>query len=314
MKVGAKAEGKVAAVLFAVPRLLHRTQTNHIHQRRLRSTFRTLEGAVNLCRAQCTGARWVEQTKTREHFLEYLQLAVLGRFMNAIDPAHSVFQQRLRNRLVGDQHRFFNRAMRLGPVARHDTRRPTVFTDLDLAFGNRKVDRAVFEAALRETSLGRRKQANLSDNFRGDAFGRVLFLGHDRARLLVRQPGVRLDHRGINTRALHPTVVPDQHFCDHDKAINAFAQRAQIGGNAFGQHRDDAVGEIHAVPAPFGFAIEFRPFAHVERDVRDCHIEPEPTIRLFNANRIVVIPGCGGVDGQKWPGTQVDATAKLLGV
>ena len=87
-------------------------------------------------------------------------------------------------------------------------------------------------------------------------------------------------------------------------AILGRTQRAQIVGNALGQHRHDAVGEIDRIAALLGFLVERGARAHVMRDVGDRDGEDEAAgigrVRIRRRmDRVVVVPGVGRIDGHE---------------
>ena len=98
-------------------------------------------------------------------------------------------------------------------------------------------------------------------------------------------------------------------------AVLAAAQRAQIVGDALGQHRHDAVGEIDRVAALQRLAVERRAGPHVVGDIgdgdgdddarRDCRVG----IRL-GIDRVVVILGVGRIDGDERQRAPVLAAAR----
>ena len=87
-------------------------------------------------------------------------------------------------------------------------------------------------------------------------------------------------------------------------AILVRAQRAEIVGDALGQHRHDAVGEIDRVAAVKRFAVERGAWPHVMRDVGDGDREDEPA-RIVGigvdrgVDRVVMVLGVGRVDGHE---------------
>ncbi len=69
--------------------------------------------------------------------------------------------------------------------------------------------------------------------------------------------------------ALHLPVFRDVEVAGHRRAVLAFLQRADVGGQFLGQHRDDAVGKIDAVAARPRLSVELRAGTDIETDVGD---------------------------------------------
>ena len=197
-------------------------------------------------------------------FFEHIELAVFGRVMNAKDAPHAVLDQTLRDRLVRDQHRLLDRAMRSRSFAGHDAAGSAIRIEFDLTLGNREVDRAFFEAQFPKTRFEFGQQVHLGDDSGLDSLRLCVFVFHDLRRLLIRKPRPRLDHCRINARTLHTSREIDVHLSNDDEPVDPFAQGAQVGGNSLGQHGHDAIREVHAVATPLRFAIECGAFAHIE--------------------------------------------------
>ena len=96
-------------------------------------------------------------------------------------------------------------------------------------------------------------------------------------------------------------------------------QRAQIVGNALGQHRHDAVGEIDRIAAHQRFAIERRAGRHVMRDIGDGDGDDEAAVIArvvvgFGMHRVVVVLGVGRIDGDQRQLAPVLAPRKRRGL
>ncbi len=123
--------------------------------------------------------------------------------------------------------------------------------------------------------------------------------------------------RWIRVRAL-AAVRCDHHPHRNRRAIDQRLQRAQIVGNAFRQHRHDAVRKINRIAALERFAIERRARAHVMGDVgdRDRDDMAAAIVRIgvrLGIDRVVVILGVGRVDGDQRDLAPVLAAARQVG-
>ena len=104
-------------------------------------------------------------------------------------------------------------------------------------------------------------------------------------------------------RALAPVRAED-HAHSERRPIFQRAQRAEVVGDAFRQHRHDPVGEIDRVPALQRLSIERRAGADIGRHVgdRDGDDEPAPVRRVGiggGVDRIVVVLGVGRIYGDE---------------
>ena len=75
-------------------------------------------------------------------------------------------------------------------------------------------------------------------------------------------------------------------------------QRANVRRQFFGQHRYDSIGEINAVAARLGLAVELGAGPHVETDVgnRDDCVPSAVAVRL-GPDRVIMIARVGRIDG-----------------
>ncbi len=88
------------------------------------------------------------------------------------------------------------------------------------------------------------------------------------------------------------------------RAVDAFAQRAEVVGDALGQHRHDAVGEIDRVAALQRLAVERRARADIGGDVGDGDGDDDAAGVLLvgvglGVDGVVMVLGVGRVDGDQ---------------
>jgi hypothetical protein len=81
-------------------------------------------------------------------------------------------------------------------------------------------------------------------------------------------------------------------------------ERAQIVGDAFRQHRNDAVRKVHRIASRLRLAVECRAGPHVMRDVGDRHRDDIAAgiCRVAvsdRMDRVVVVLGIGRIDGDE---------------
>ena len=99
-------------------------------------------------------------------------------------------------------------------------------------------------------------------------------------------------------------IGPHDHAHSQGGAGNAFLKRAQLVGNAFGQHGDDAVGEVDRVAAQIGFAVQRGAGTDVGSHVGDGDIDNEAagigfvTVG-FGIDGVVVVLGIERIDGDQ---------------
>ena len=90
-----------------------------------------------------------------------------------------------------------------------------------------------------------------------------------RLRVLIGDVGGDADNGTAEAPALQRAVPADLKVAGERGPVLAFLQRTHLGGQDFGQHRHDAVGEIDRVAAAPGVLIQRGAGAYIEADIRN---------------------------------------------
>ena len=118
-----------------------------------------------------------------------------------------------------------------------------------------------------------------------------------RKRLAVRQPRRAANHRA---RKPHRLDAPAAREIDEHRVrqpVHLRLERADAVAQPLGQHRDHAVGEIHAVAARERFPVQRAARRDVMAHVRDVDAQPPPAAgQLLHADGVVEIARVVGVD------------------
>ena len=188
------------------------------------------------------------------------------------------------------------------PLGCRDTRHLAVGIEHDLALGQIEVERLAQGAAALERGIGlpQRRQHRLEQR-RGGGIRRAVDRG---LRLLVGELGARAHHDPVQRMAQLPAVRVDHHSHREGRPVLGLAQRAQVVGDALGQHRHDAIGEIDRVAALQRLAVERRAGGNVGGDVGDGDGEYEAArVHRVGIGRcvdgVVVVLCVGRVDGDQ---------------
>ncbi len=194
----------------------------------------------------------------------------------------------------------------MGRVVHHllQMGRPPGWIEIDLHLRHLEVERALAEAA--------------GADFRREIPGAVEMLGQarfvartlqQRKRLLVGQALRAADDRAPEARATHPRLGVEFDEGGERQAIHLRLQRADAVAEPLRQHRDDAIGEIHAVAAPLRLAIERRAGRDVMRNVRDVHVQaPAAPGDRLHLDGVVEILRVVRIDREHRPRPQILAT------
>jgi hypothetical protein len=153
--------------------------------------------------------------------------------------------------------------------------------------------------------------------------GRLVQLARQRRRVAIR-PGLDAfvgkarggaHHRPREAVRLQLARGIDAHVGDEDGPVLERAQRAEVVGQALGQHRHDAVREIDGIAAALRVEVERGARTHVPGDVRDRDADAPSAaggIRL-GMDGVVEVARVGAVDRHQRQVAQVEAIAHRRG-
>ena len=222
--------------------------------------------------------------------------------MGAIDQRRLPGFQRLGRRDIGEDHEFFDQPMRVEPLGPAHALQSPLLVENQLALGQIEIERIALAALALQRLVGRPER--LQDGLE-QRLGRLVGMAVDRAlRLLVGELGGRAHQDAVEAVALLAPVGADDHAHRERGAVLARAQRAQVVGDALGQHRHDAVGEIDRIAALQRFLVERGAGPDVPGDVGDRDGQHEAAgiggvLVGRGVHRVVVVLGVGGIDGDE---------------
>ncbi len=137
-------------------------------------------------------------------------------------------------------------------------------------------------------------------------------LGEDRVDVRVRHPLLRADHGAVELLLEKPSVPVDLDLGRERQPVHARVERADPVGEALGQHRNGAAGEVDRGRPLERFAIDRRPFPDVVRDVGDVDAEAVVAVRKDrDIDGVVEVLRRLPVDGDDVPPAQIDPRADL---
>ena len=103
-------------------------------------------------------------------------------------------------------------------------------------------------------------------------------------RLAVRETRVRADHRAIEL-----SLAARRDLDGDAEPVEVRAQRAEVVGELVRQHRRDDPGDVGRERTLRGAVVERRARTDEERDVRDVHPRPDPTVLAPKRQRVVEV-------------------------
>ena len=219
--------------------------------------------------------------------------------MHAVDQRQRLLLQRLGGGDVGKNHELLDQPVRVETFRHDDAIDGAVWLEQDFALGQVEVERVALVAGALHRVIGgiKRLEDRIEQGTRG-----VVGLAVDRGlRLRVIEFRRRAHQHAMEGVRVLAAVGGDHEPHRQRAARFARHQRAEIVGDALGQHRHHAVGEIDRVAADQRVAIERGVGAYIERDVGDRDMDDEAALVIrigigFRMHRVVMILGVGRID------------------
>ena len=210
--------------------------------------------------------------------------------------------ERLGGSHIGEDHEFFDQAMRVEPLRRDDPVHRAIRFEQDLAFRQIEVERVACIARGLERPVGGIERL---DHIRQQRRGHVVRPAVDCGlRLRVGELCGGAHQHAMKAMRVFAAVGGDDHAHRECRPVLAGSQRAQIVGDALGQHRHDLVGKIDRVAARERFAVECGARPHVVGHIGDRDIDDEAAavrrVRIGpREHRVIVILGIDRIDGDQ---------------
>ncbi len=219
--------------------------------------------------------------------------------MGAIDQWRLRRLQRLGGGDIGEDHEFLDQLVRLQPFGPAHADQSALAIEDQFALGQFEIERAALRAFELDRGVSRVEwRENACEQRRARLVGAPVDRG---LRLFVRELGGRPHHHPVECVAALAPVGAENHPDREGRAVLVRTQRAEVVGDALGQHRHDAIGEIDRVAPLLSLLVERRAGADVIGDIGDCDGEDEAA-RICRVgvgdgmDGVVVVLGVGRVD------------------
>ena len=210
---------------------------------------------------------------------------------------------------VGEKHEFLDELVRNVVLHLLQPDRLTEFVETHLKLGKLEIERPGVKA--------------LAAQERGEIPGRVEFLSQGTGAawpfqngegFLVGEP-LRAANDGFReARGLNFPGLGDFGKDRKGEALDSWLQAANSITQGLGQHRNHAVGEIHAVATRLRLTIQIGLWLHIVRDIRDVDPNSPTGWRRLDIDRIVKILRVVGVDGENKMLPQILTAGGFVGV
>ena len=194
----------------------------------------------------------------RQELDEIVELLGARRVVGAIEQRRILRFQRFGGGDIGEDHEFFDQPMRFEPLRpAHVGRAAPAASSMSLRSGRSRSSgsrrsRSIFDHAHRPPRAASARFPAAAPS------SRPALPSMARLRLLVGELGGRAHHDAVEACAALAPVGAEDHAHGERRPVFARAQRAEVVGDALGQHRHDAVGEIDRIAALERLAVERR--------------------------------------------------------
>ena len=230
-----------------------------------------------------------------------------GILVNAVDRRLPGQLELAGDDLVGEEHELFDELVRFVVLDAFEALGFAVFVEPHFDLGKIEVEGALGEAVFAEE---RRELPSGVNAFAGLVLGFVLKNG---VGLLVSQARGAADNRLGEARARDFPLFINLGEGGEGHAVDVGLEAADPVAQGLGKHRDDSVGEVNAVAALDGFAVELGLRPDVMRDVGDVDGDGPTGLRALNFDGVVEILGVVGIDRDDVASAEVFALGGLFG-
>jgi len=215
--------------------------------------------------------------------------------------------QLLRRGDVGLDHALLDQLVGVEAFGRHHPLDQAMGVEHQAALRQVKLQRFAGVAALQQDGIGgpQRLQHALEQRL-----GLVVGMAVDGGlRLLVGQLGGGAHDDALEAVLGLPARLVEAHEAGQRRTLFLLAQRAQVVGDALGQHRHHAIGEIDRVAADAGLAVQGRAGSHIGGNVGDGDDDICAAGGLVDLgpDGVVMVARILGVDGEEGHATEVGA-------
>ena len=133
------------------------------------------------------------------------------------------------------------------------------------------------------------------------------FLAQNGEGFLVGEAGCAADHRFGEADGCDFSALGDIGEDGEGQPVDTLLEAANAVAQCFGQHRNDAVGEVNAIPARVGFVVESGLWLHVVRDIGDMDAHAPAVRDAFDVDCVIVVLGVIGIDREDKPVAEIFA-------
>ena len=307
MRVGVEREPEMTDVLGRVLGVREAPEHLHRDRRAVRPVLHVLEKFRELPRFDVLGVRHLEPQRDKVLAKLVEALGIRPR-VHAVETRDPVPPQELRSLHVGGDHALLDEPVSVIALDGPDLVDLAVRIQFEADLRQVELDRAPPAARLRE---GLVQVVQPPDGLVNVSRHGSHIADQEVVDLAVGQPCTRAHDAFFEGRAGDLALGTDPHVANHAQPVDLRIQRTQAVRQHFGQHRHDAVREVHGGPARDRLAVERRVDLDVVCDVGDRDHEPPAAPRLLAINRVVEIARVGTVDRDERHVPEIDAP--LLG-
>ena len=308
VRVVRKRESEVSLRAGRIHRLLHGAEQLPAQERRLGPGLDAGKQPGAVGRTKQLRGNSEPFAKAGQQVLEGIDPGLVGGRVNPVKRRSLGASQPFGDRLVREQHEILDEPVGVVPF------RVAGVQQVPLGIGGhqRLGQIEVYGSAFRTRPGKQRSSAPHGPDGRSD--GTRIGAGQEARAVLIRQPGDAPDHPAKEAGFQQPSVRADPQARRLNQPVHAGEERANPRRQGLRQHRHGALGEVDRGPPQGGLPVHRASRRDVVADVRDVNPDLEAAVRqLGRLDRIVVVPGVLGIDGENQPAAEILAGPEFAG-
>ncbi len=303
---------EVPDVLHVVSGLLERAQQEHFQDRLARVRGDALQELGYAERLRHLAGVELD-AQLLGHSAEARQLLRVRLAVDAVDGRGLLLTEPARDELVREQHQLLDHVVgaldaRIGGAARDVDRRLRDRIERELGLWQIQIQGAALHARLAQLLGQLLHHAELFFVcFGGRALRRKLGKAERTGHAAVSEHRGRAHHAFDDLELLHLAVAIQIRDHAQAQAVLFGEQRAEVGRESGGQHRDRAIRQVNRAAAAQCFFVELAAWLHVLAHVGNRDPGAEAVTALFDPHRVVVVARILRIDRGERDRAQVDA-------
>ena len=297
----------MAAVFRIVKGVAHGAEDHQLQQGFFRSVGDFFQQLPKMIGTHIVHAMAQGIAEGRDDLRQFQHFFVVGAVVHTVDKGDIPVVEGRGHRFVGGDHTFLDDAFGSALMPLADLHRLPFFVKDHLGFGEIEGQRAA-AGAFGGEDFPQRIEVKKQFLQRSVFFRQRGIPVQHGVDIVVSHPRRGADHRFKNIKINDTAFGVDLHGAGEGQPILLGIEAANAVGKLFGQHRQNAVGEIDTGSPTIGFFIQRRAHGHIVPHIGDVNAQQKiPVFRHGQRHGVVEVTGVGAVDGDQRFFSQIPA-------